>query len=163
MLAGAADVDKIRAGADHFGQCRFVIKRLAELVEIGDRQLGAAFHFAAVGRQFAQNDLHQRRFAGAVGADQADAVAALHDRAEIQYHRLVAERFGDTDQFGDDLASALHIADREFDIARALAPRRALVAQGVRARHAALAARAPSLEAIADPDVLLLSHLVLTA
>ena len=54
----------------------FEVERVAHLVEVGDLQVGALAHLAAVGRELAEDQLEQRGLAGAVGADQADLVAA---------------------------------------------------------------------------------------
>ena len=78
MLAGAADLDEVRAGADHFRQRRFIVELRAKLVEIGDRQLGAAPYLSTVGIEFAQQQLQQRGLAATVRPQQADLVAALY-------------------------------------------------------------------------------------
>ncbi len=54
------------------------VQVLALLVERGDLQIGAELHRAAVGRKLAGQHLQQRRLAGAVRADEADAIAAMH-------------------------------------------------------------------------------------
>ena len=76
MLALVADLDPFAAGADEVFQRGVQVERVAHLVEVGDLQIGALAHLAAVGLQLAEDELEQRGLAGAVGADQADLVAA---------------------------------------------------------------------------------------
>ena len=76
MLALVADLDPLAAGADEVFQRGVQVQRVAHLVEVGDLQVGAAPHLAAVGLELAQDQLEQRRLAGAVRPDQADLVAA---------------------------------------------------------------------------------------
>ena len=76
MLAPAGDLDPLGARADGVGEGLLRIERLAHLVEVGDLHVGAQAHAARVGRELAEDQLEQRGLAGAVRADQADAVAA---------------------------------------------------------------------------------------
>ena len=55
------------------------LQLVTQLVEIRHFQLGAELDRAAAGLQFTQQQLEQRGLAGTVGAEQADAVAALND------------------------------------------------------------------------------------
>ncbi len=102
----------------------------------------------------------QRGLAGAVGADQADLVAAQDRRAEIAHHLFVAIGFVDLGQFRDDLAGTLAGRDVEPDLALLFAPRAALAAQLFQPPHPALVARAARLHALADPDFLLRQEFV---
>ncbi len=52
------------------------------LREIGDAQTGRARHRALHGREPAGDELDQRRFAVAVGADQGDAVVVVDAQIE---------------------------------------------------------------------------------
>ena len=69
------------------------------------RQLGDVLtvedHLAGPRLRAAANDLHQRRLAGTVGADQRDDLARLHGQAHVvqRPHRAVAlRRASDLDQ-----------------------------------------------------------------
>ena len=76
-LRSPADLDAVAPGADgvrHAWPRRSSC--VAQLVEVGDGQIGATAHGAGVRLDFAQDQLEQRGLAGAVGADEADAVAA---------------------------------------------------------------------------------------
>ncbi len=69
------------------------IERLPPLVQRHLRQVGAEPHLARIGRQRAGQQVQQRRLAGAVGADDADPVAAQDAGGEVAHHHPVAERF----------------------------------------------------------------------
>jgi hypothetical protein len=58
------------------------VERGARLVEDGDLQVRAVGHGARVGRLLAQEEPHERGLARAVGADDGEPVAALHDEVE---------------------------------------------------------------------------------
>ncbi len=83
MLLRAADLDVIRARRNYVGEAGIRVELGAELVEIGDIDLGTLAHDAFVGFQFAEDQPQQRRLAGAVGANDADLVAALDAGREI--------------------------------------------------------------------------------
>ena len=92
------------------------------------RMPGLPPHGAAVGRQLAAQDLEQRGLAGAVAADDADALARLDLQAGIVEQRKMAVRDGDVvegderhsvfSENGSELApeagenSAEHLRDR---------------------------------------------------
>ena len=59
------------------------IEAFAALVEGRHRQIGAEPHGAGVGRERAGEKIDERGLAAAVGADDADAVAALDAGGEI--------------------------------------------------------------------------------
>ena len=69
---------------------------------------------ARIGRLFGGQQTHQRRFAGAVGSDQRDPVAALDVQAEIVEHGEVAVRLAGVLQL-EDGAAALR-ARREVEV-----------------------------------------------
>ena len=144
------------------------VQRVAHLVEVGHLQVRALAHLAGgqghIGLQLAQNQLEQRAFAGAVGPQQADLVAAQQGRAETVDDDFggprVAKTFRHIRQFGHDLAALVAARDVQVDAAHRIAPRRAVVAQGFEpadARHTAGAAR---FHALADPDLFLRQQLV---
>ena len=78
VLATAVDGDRVVAVADRVEDGALGIELLALLIVVGDLHVGAAAHLAGVGRELAEQQPQQRRLAGAVRADQADAIAA-HD------------------------------------------------------------------------------------
>ncbi len=94
------------------------------------------------------------------GPDQAEAVAAHDAQVEIAHDGAVAETLADVPQFGDELAGALARIDRQLDVAEPLAPRLAFASQLLQPLDAALVARAPRLDALADPDFFLRPELV---
>jgi hypothetical protein len=71
IVAGA------KAGLD-IGQRRLVVAEVRLLRQIADGGAGLHEAAAAVGLDDAGGDLQQRRFAGAIAADQADAFACGH-------------------------------------------------------------------------------------
>ncbi len=127
----------------------------AQLVEVGHLQLGPELHLALGGRELAQQDLEQGCLAGAVAADQTDAVAALDLQGEVADHRLVAEALGDMLQGHHPLAAALAAVHAEAGLALALAPLAALAPQLLQRPHPPLVAGAPRLDALTDPRLLL--------
>ena len=61
-----------------------------------EAQFGLAPQLAVVNRNFAGNNLEQARFAGAIAADKADALAGLDHKIGMVEQRNVAERETDT-------------------------------------------------------------------
>src|SRR3546814_278482 len=76
VLALAADLDELQPLGDVFQRVPVLAQRRAVLVEVGHLQLGADADLAGLRLQVAQQQLEQGGLAAAVGADQADAVAA---------------------------------------------------------------------------------------
>ena len=93
MLAHPIDFDKVGAGADGVGECCLLVESFAELVEVGNAELGAQLDLAGIGLDFAQDQPEQRGLAAAVGADQSDLVAAQNTAGKIVYHAIVAAHF----------------------------------------------------------------------
>ena len=123
-------------------------------------ELGAEAHGAGVGRQRAEDQLEQRRLARAVGADQAQPVAAHDAQREIAHQRAAVERLGDVRKLGHEAARALAGIERELHVAEPRATLAALAAQRFEPAHAALVARAARLDPLADPGFLLRPELV---
>ena len=71
------------AVADRVDHRPLGIELLALLVVVGDLHVRAAPHLARVGLQLAEQQPQQRRLAGAVRPDQADAIAAHDARREV--------------------------------------------------------------------------------
>jgi hypothetical protein len=55
----------------------------------------------AFARRGGKDDLQQSRFAGAVRADEAEAVAARHDQVEVADQRAISEGLGHPGEFAD--------------------------------------------------------------
>jgi hypothetical protein len=86
VFANAADGDLVfvvRKVLDHAG---FKVEPGAELVEKGELHARAWRHAAGVGREAPAQQIEQRGLAGAVGADDADALAAQDLGAEVADH-----------------------------------------------------------------------------
>ena len=83
VLAPIGRLDPFGAGADGVGDCLLVVEHGAQLVEVRRLHVGAAADAAGIGRELAEDQLQKRRFAGAVRADQAEAIAAADDQVEI--------------------------------------------------------------------------------
>ena len=84
MLRLAADHDMVAAAAgQRLGQGRLGIETFAMLVERRHLDVGAKADTAAVRCAAAGQHLDQRGLAGAVRADDADAVAALDADGEV--------------------------------------------------------------------------------
>ena len=160
VLARAVDLDPLAARADEVGQRGVEVEVVAHLVEVGDLQVGALLDGAAVGRQLAQDHLEQRGLARAVGAHQADLVAAQDGAGEALDDGSVAEGLGDVFELGHDLAAALALRDFELDAAGHVAARGVGGAQAFEALDARHRARAAGFDAFADPDLFLRQQLV---
>ncbi|MNT03673.1 hypothetical protein D3C72_1382200 [compost metagenome] len=160
MLLLAADFDPLAAGTDEVFERGVEVELVAHLVEVRHLLVGAAADLAAVGLEFAQDQLEQRRLAGAVRAQQADLVAAQDGAAETADHGLLAEGLGGVGELGHDLAAGLTRGHVHVDAALHLAARGAAGAQFLQPRDAALAARAAGFDALADPDLFLRQQLV---
>ncbi len=71
--------------------------------------------FARGHRLGARQNLDQRRFAGAVDADQRHAVAALDDEIDAGKHLVIAVAFGDVLEFGHHAPARLGLRKAEVD------------------------------------------------
>ena len=91
MPALLAFADPVGVRADGVGHRGVEVELRAQLVEVGDADLRAEPDFAGVGLQRAQDQLEQRRLAGAVRADESDAVAAHHAQVEVAHHGATVE------------------------------------------------------------------------
>ena len=74
MLAGAVDLDVLGAVADVLQHGAIGIELLAQLVEVGDLEIGPEPDAAGVGDELAEQQPEQRRLPAAVRPDQADAI-----------------------------------------------------------------------------------------
>jgi hypothetical protein len=160
VAARAVDLDEVASRRDGVDERGFLVERGAQLVEVGDGDLGAQAHAAGVGRDLPQDELEQRGLAAAVGADHADLVAAHHAPREVLDHPLVAVGLAHVLQLGDEAPGALARGERKLHRSQQRAPRLALRAQRLEPAYPALVARAPGLHALANPGFLLREHLV---
>ena len=160
MLLLAADLDEVRARADHFGQRQFRVELRTQLVEIRDALAGAATHRAAVGFDLAQDQLQQRRLARPVRADQADPVAAHDPGREIAHDDAIVIALDHVGELGHHLAALLALVHGELHVAEPVATGRTLAPQGLQSPHAAFVAGAAGFDTLAYPDLLLREHLV---
>ena len=156
----AADLDPVAPGADGVLHGRVGVELVAQLVEIRDGQIGAAAHGAGVRLDLAQDQLQQRRLPRAVGADEADAVAAQDARREIADQHVVAVGLRHPRQLRDHLARPRALVLLQIDAPQPVAARRAIAAQLLQPQRPAFVARAPRLDALADPGLFLREELV---
>ncbi len=161
MLALAVELDPLAARADGVGQRGVQVEPGAHLVEIGHLQLAALAHLAGRGLQFAQDQLEQRGLARAVGADQADLVAAQDGGVEVLDDQLRRRSFMPTSVSSATilpLGAPASISSRTWpsESRRACA----LAAQHLQPLDAGHAAGAAGLHALADPHLLLRQQLV---
>ena len=92
----AVDHDGVVAVVDAVGDQAIGIELLALLIEVGDLDAGAPPDGPGVRRQLLCQELQQRRLAGSVRTDEADAVAAHDAVGEVPHDRYPVEGFGDT-------------------------------------------------------------------
>src|SRR5690606_23732448 len=105
--------------------------------------------------------LEQRGLATAVGADQADAVAAQDGRGEVAHHRRPARVRGRHPARLEHLpAGSLPAGGLHAHVTGVLATAGALHAHRLQPPHPPLVAGAPRLDALADPRLLLRQQLV---
>ncbi len=118
VLRLAADHDMVAAAAGQgFGQRRFGIEAFAVLVERRHLDIGAEPDRAAVGRVAAGQHMDQRGLAGAVRADDADAVAALHPDRKAVDDLAIAIGLGDVLGLDDELAGFVGFRGGEAGVA----------------------------------------------
>ncbi|MNQ09205.1 hypothetical protein D3C85_220170 [compost metagenome] len=134
---------------------------MAQLVEVGDIDPGALFHFAAGRLQAAEHQLQQGGLAGTVGAEQTDTVAALQHHGEVlDQERTV--RVSETHVIEDhDLLAGL-VGGFQLDIGLAgtLTTLAALDTQGFERTYTTFVTGATGLDALANPHFFLGQALV---
>ena len=160
VLARAVDLDKIGTGRDGLRNRALFIELHTKLVVVGHRQFGAAAHLAGIGLHLAEDEFDQRGLAGAVRTDQADLVAAQYAAGKILDDLALAQAFVDVLEFRHELPRALALRHGNGNLAESLPPCRAFQAQAFEPAHAAFVARAPRLDALADPHLFLRQQLV---
>ena len=156
VAALTVDVDEVATFGHVVDHGLFQIELVTQLVEIGDLKVGTDVHRTAGGLQAVEHQLEQRGLAGAVGAQQANAVFALQDHGEIlDQHR--AARVSEADVFQDHDLFAGFIGGVQLDIrlTGTLAALTALHAQGLEGTHTAFVTGATGLDALTNPHFFL--------
>src|SRR4030095_650340 len=110
--------------------------------------VGDALHGAGVGLKVADQHAQERRLAGAIGADQADAVTAEDSRREILDDDAFAEALGNVARSDGERARLLRRADLDGGAAGRADLLTALLAQLTQGTQAALVTRAPGADAL---------------
>ena len=117
----------------------------------------AVLHAARGGLQRARNELQERRFAGAIHAEDAGALARSNAPLNVAEHLTVAKAHTSIEEVHDVLAESGHRHLREFD---GVAHRRDILDELIRGLDAELRLRGASRRAAAQPRELL-AHEVL--
>jgi hypothetical protein len=102
----------------------------------------------------------QRRLAGAVGPDQADAIAAADANRKVAHHRHGAVRLADAIGFEDHVPGSVGDLDLQADVADLSAAGRALGAHRHQRADPAFVAGPPRFDAAAQPHFLARHRLV---
>ena len=175
MLALVADFNPLRARADEVLQRGVQVQRVAHLVEIGHRHVGTQAHRAPravsglglgrvgggrVGLVFAQDELEQCGLARAVGAQQADFVAAKDGGAEVSDDHAIAKGLAHMHHLRDQLAALVAAVDVHVHAAHHVAAGLAGRAQLLQPVDAGGGAGAAGFYALADPHLFLRQQLV---
>src|SRR3546814_15916296 len=100
VLSDAAHLDPVAAVGEDVAYFLVGRQQAALLVDDDPVERQREGDLALVGRNLAGQQLEQGRLARAVGADDADAVAALDADGEIPDDRAVAEPLGDRKSVG---------------------------------------------------------------
>ena len=128
------------AGAEpglDIGQRRGVTAEIRLLRQIADGGAGLHKAAAAVGLDEARGDLQQRRFAGAVAADQADALTGGHRKLDARQQRRAAKSQRDILQLDQRRRHLLALIGRGLCRALALDAADGLVERGEERRAVA--------------------------
>ena len=168
MFFLAVDFDPFAAGADEVFERRVQVERVAHLVKVSHLQIRTLTNFPGrrghIGLQFAQNKLEQCAFSGAIGAEQADLVAAYQSRAETVdddfFKARMTKAFRHVREFGHDLAAFVAAGNIQVDAAHRVAPGCTVVTQGFQAANAGRAAGAARFHPFTNPDFFLRQQFV---
>ena len=98
-------------------RARFGIERLLILSEVADPDRRADPDLARGGLELADDGLQEHALAGAVRADEADALAVHHRQLDAGQHDVLAELHADMAQLEDALAAALVRVQAKRDLA----------------------------------------------
>src|SRR4029079_776170 len=146
-----ANLDPIAAVGEHVFHAPGGVHELALLI---DDDAGEGFcerHRSAVGRELTRQELQQCRLAGTVGADKADAVAALYAKRKVADDRTLTERLADIFRLDDCLRADIVLGQGELSGAGSAEHRRTLRPHLVELRKPALVAPASRRYAALEP------------
>ena len=114
---GAAEVQFIGAFGDVFPDRFFGVQVITALIDVGHLHRLADDQLATVGRFLARDHVHQRRLAGAVGANHADDATARQLEVQVVKQQFVA--VGLFHVLGLDHHVAQALTGRDADLGRA--------------------------------------------
>ena len=109
-----ADVQNVQPAGDIFPDGFFVRQVVAVLIDKSHFDGRALDDFAAVGLLFTGNQLEQRRFTRAVGADDADDSARRNRETQVVDQHTVAKGLGDVVELDDLMAQTLGHGNENF-------------------------------------------------
>ncbi len=155
MQCAAVEIDALGAVGHVPDGVAVQVQLFAVLVEVGDLQVLAVDHGAAVGRALAEQDLQQRGLAAAVGADDAQHLAALQLEGKVAQHGGVRDARVDLQRLEHALAGLFAKLRPDLRPLLVFAPVGGLFAQIIQRPHAAHVARAAGLHALAQPGLFL--------
>ncbi len=118
VLLRAANVDPVAAFRKHVANALGRLHQLALLVDDDAGQRLGALDLALVGLELAGQQLEQGRLARAVGADDADPVAALDAQGEVADDRALAEALRHVVRLDHRLGPNVVLGDGELGGAR---------------------------------------------
>ena len=127
----------------------------AQLVEIGDLEVGAPADGAGLRLQVPEQELEERALAHPVGADDTHFIPAQDQRVEIAHDQPVAPAVGHPFGLRHQASGAIGLGDPQPGRTQGGTPLQPLRPQRLQRAHAAFVAGAPGLDALADPDLLL--------
>ena len=133
------------------GEAGAGIERVAALVEHDHLERRTELDRAGIGFECAGQQVEQRGLAGAVGADDADAVAAQHAGGEAAHDGAFAERLVDALGHHDHAPGDVALGGGELGAAGGAAHLLGAGAQFVQVAEAADVALAPGGDAVAQP------------
>lgn len=105
VLAFAANFDPVGSRSNGFSDSLIEVELFAKLVEVCDLQVCAELDLSRVRLEFPEDQLDERAFAGAIGTDKTKAVAAHQREVQILHDDMIAERFGESRNLGNDLSA----------------------------------------------------------
>ena len=135
-----ADLDPVAAVSQHVLHSLIGFHQLALLVDDNAGQCPRLADFAGVRLELSGEQLEQRRLAGAVRSDDADAVATLHTQREVANDRTLSETFRHILRVYDDLRPNVVLRECEFRSSRGPEHRSALGTHLVQFRKPSLVA-----------------------
>ncbi len=163
MHVTPADRDTVAAARHVVVDGGFHVEALAQLIEVGDLQLGAFDALAFAGFQLTEQNVQQRGLARSVAPQQANLVAALDLDAQVTDDPLLLRlvvAIADVLQLHDPLAAALGGVDGDTRTALHFTPLATLGTHLLQRTHTAFIAGTTRLDPLADPGLFLGQFLV---